>query len=49
MNTFTPGFWIAAGAAALAAYLIGSVSFAVIVSRIARRTTCAITAAATRA
>ncbi|MFR9189534.1 MAG: glycerol-3-phosphate acyltransferase [Anaerotruncus massiliensis (ex Togo et al. 2019)] len=34
MNTFTPGFWIAAGAAALAAYLIGSVSFAVIVSRI---------------
>ena len=34
MNTFTPGFWIAAGAAALAAYLIGSLSFAVIVSRI---------------
>lgn len=34
MYLHTPRFWLAAGLAALAAYLIGSVSFAVIVSRV---------------
>lgn len=34
MYLHTPRFWLAAALAALAAYLIGSVSFAVIVSRV---------------